>query len=100
MTDLQPLVALLNRFPEAVEARASARFRVRLNPTDIKLEGDALASHVAGADGLLVSPVNRFDAALIRSLPDTVRIMATFSVGLDLHAPLSAGHGPCGPPRL
>ena len=89
MTDLQPLVALLNRFPEAVEARASARFRVRLNPTDIKLEGDALASHVAGADGLLVSPVNRFDAALIRSLPDTVRIMATFSVGLD-HIDLDA----------
>lgn len=89
MTEPPPLIALLNRFPQAVEARAARRFRVRANPSDIKLEGAALTAHVTGADGLLVSPVNRFDAAAIDGLPDTVRIMATFSVGLD-HIDLDA----------
>lgn len=78
-----PRLALLNRFPDAVEARAARSFRVRANPTDDKLTGETLLAQLAGADAALVSPVNRFDAAILDQFPPSVRIIATFSVGYD-----------------
>lgn len=86
----KPVLALARTLPDAVEARAARDYDARPAPVDIPpLGGDALVAHAAGADGLLVAPGNMVTAAVIAALPDTVRIIASFSVGVD-HIDLDA----------
>jgi lactate dehydrogenase-like 2-hydroxyacid dehydrogenase len=52
------------------------------------------AARASGARGLLVTPTNRLDAAAMAALPDSVGIIATFSVGyehLDVNAAAARG---------
>jgi lactate dehydrogenase-like 2-hydroxyacid dehydrogenase len=71
------------RLPPDVEQRAAKSYGARLNKEDVAYSADRLIELAAGADGLLVCPGNTIDAALIARLPDTVRILATYSVGYD-----------------
>lgn len=80
----KPVLALARTLPEAVEARAARDYAARPASLDTPPLGeDALVAHAAGADGLLVAPGNAVTAAVIDALPDSVRIIATFSVGFD-----------------
>jgi lactate dehydrogenase-like 2-hydroxyacid dehydrogenase len=84
------VLALARRLPEEVEARAARDYDARIAPVDAPaLGGDALVAHAAGADGLLVAPGNAVTAEVIAALPDSVRVIATFSVGFD-HIDLDA----------
>jgi lactate dehydrogenase-like 2-hydroxyacid dehydrogenase len=85
----KPSLLLTRKLPDAVEARAVRDYRATLNPDDTPLTGAQLAARAAGADGILCSAGDRLDAAAIAALPDSVRIVATFSVGTD-HIDLNA----------
>ncbi|MBB4265465.1 2-hydroxyacid dehydrogenase [Roseospira visakhapatnamensis] len=88
--DPKPVLALARVLPDAVEARAARDYNVRPAPVDHPpLGGDALVAQAAGADGLLVAPGNAVTAAVIGALPDSLRVIATFSVGFD-HIDLDA----------
>ncbi|HYG85852.1 MAG TPA: D-glycerate dehydrogenase [Azospirillum sp.] len=80
---------LTRKLPDAVESRAARDYRATLNADDTPWTGDALAQRAAGADGVLCAAGDRLDAATIAALPDSVRILATFSVGTD-HIDLAA----------
>jgi lactate dehydrogenase-like 2-hydroxyacid dehydrogenase len=77
----KPVLLITRRLPPAVEARAAQDFDARLTPSDTPIP-DVLA-RAAGASAVLTCPGDRFDAALIGALPDSVRVIATFSVGFD-----------------
>lgn len=79
----KPVILVTRRLPEAVQARLRRDYDARLNDDDTLYDRDSLVSAAAGADGLLVTPTDRIDGALIGMLPDTVRIIATFSVGYE-----------------
>jgi len=49
----------------------------------------AVLANLRGVDAILCTPADRFDAALIAQLPETVRVIGTFSVGLE-HIDLAA----------
>jgi len=51
--------------------------------------GVILARAAEGADALLCAPADRLDAACIEALPASLRVLATFSVGMD-HIDLAA----------
>ncbi|WP_448187279.1 2-hydroxyacid dehydrogenase [Azospirillum sp. sgz301742] len=87
----KPSLLLTRKLPDAVEARALRDYRATLNPDDTPLSGLELAARATevGADGILCSAGDRLDAAAIAALPDSVRILATFSVGTD-HIDLKA----------
>jgi len=56
--------------------------------------GDQLLERAQGADGLLVTPTEKCTGDFIAQLPETVKIMATFSVGydhIDVNAATAAG---------
>ncbi|MBP2314057.1 2-hydroxyacid dehydrogenase [Azospirillum soli] len=91
-TDAQasrPVLVLTRHLPDAVEARAARDYDARLNPEDKALSGTDIAARAQGADGVLCSAGDRLDADAIKALPDSVRILATFSVGTD-HIDLNA----------
>ncbi len=86
---MQASVLLTRRLPDAVEARAQKDFNATLKQTTDPYPADELLARAEGKDGLLISPSDKIDAALIARLPASVRIIATFSVGYD-HIDLNA----------
>lgn len=71
------------RLPSAVEERCRSEFKAILNPDDRVYSADEVRSLAEGVDAILCAPGDKFDAALISSLPASVKVLGTFSVGYD-----------------
>jgi lactate dehydrogenase-like 2-hydroxyacid dehydrogenase len=84
-----PVLLLTRRFPDAVTARAARDYRIIVNDDDHAYGPDEIAAKAEGADAVMVSAVDKIPGDLIRALPDSVRMIATFSVGTD-HIDLAA----------
>ena len=85
----KPVLLVTRQFPEAVEARAARDYDARLNTKD-QLYGPAEIIRLsAGADAILCASTEKLDAATIAALPASVKVIGTFSVGLD-HVDLPA----------
>jgi lactate dehydrogenase-like 2-hydroxyacid dehydrogenase len=67
-------------------ARAEAAYRV-----DVLREGEAILAAARDLDAMLCTPWDRLDDAVIAGLPQSVRVLGTFSVGTD-HIDLRAAH--------
>ncbi|MGH7081062.1 MAG: 2-hydroxyacid dehydrogenase [Acetobacteraceae bacterium] len=79
----KPVLLVTRRLPPAVEARAAREFEARLNSEDRQLDAEELSERAGGAVAILATPTDRLDAALLRRLPESVRVVGTFSVGFD-----------------
>ncbi len=79
----KPKILVARKLPPAVEARLSRDYDVRLNESDRIYSRRELCEALAGFDGLIVTPSETLDAATIAELPETIGIIATFSVGYD-----------------
>ena len=86
----KPVLLVTRRLPQAVEARATRDYEARLTASDTPIP-DLLARAV-GADAILTCPGDHINAALIGALPDSVKVIATFSVGYD-HIDVAAAAG-------
>ena len=82
-------ILLTRKFPDAVEARALRDYLAKPNPSDVNHAGDELARLSQGMDGMLISSTNKLSADVIAKLAPSVKIMATFSVGIE-HVDLAA----------
>jgi lactate dehydrogenase-like 2-hydroxyacid dehydrogenase len=83
MTARKPRVLATRLFPEAVEARLTANFDATLNPKDTNYDGATLARLTEGYDGIMCAAGDPLNAATIASLPASVKMIATFSVGYE-----------------
>ncbi len=79
----KPVLLVTRRLPEAVEARAARDYQATLNPEDAHRTGADIVRLAEGAHAVLCCPAEKLDAATIATLPDTVRVIGTFSVGYD-----------------
>ena len=77
------------KLPDAVEARAARDYRAQLNPKDKNYTAEDLAELSQGMDALLIASTNKMTADAIEGLANSVRIVATFSVGIE-HIDLKA----------
>ena len=94
---------MTRRLPPAVEARAVRDYDARLNPEDVPRNGADIVRLAEGAAAILCCPAERLDAAAIMALPDTVRVIATFSVGYDhiaVEAAAARGIAVCNTPGV
>lgn len=69
--------------PDQVMARAGDAYETSVSENDEVLNADQIAAMAHGCDGLLVTPSEKITAGVIDALPDSIRIIATFSVGYD-----------------
>ncbi len=83
MSDRKPRVLATRLFPPAVQARLQANFDAVLNPDDVVYDADRLARAMAGCEGLMCAAGDPVNAAAIARFPDSLRIIATFSVGYE-----------------
>ena len=80
---MKPVVLVTRKLPQAVEDRLRRDYQPRLNPDDRLYSSDALIESAAGADAIIPCHTERFSAEVIGRLPQSVRIIANFSVGYD-----------------
>jgi lactate dehydrogenase-like 2-hydroxyacid dehydrogenase len=88
------MLLITRRLPPAVEARAAAEYELRQLNMESAFDPASLLDSVAGVDAILCTPADRFDEAVIRQLPKSVKVIATFSVGtehIDIAAATAAG---------
>jgi lactate dehydrogenase-like 2-hydroxyacid dehydrogenase len=88
-TAVRPRILVTRKLPEAVERRVARDYDARLSPDDAALDAAAMGDAAEGCDGVIVCAADKVGADAIDSLPDSVKIIATFSVGTD-HIDLGA----------
>ena len=82
MTDRQKIV-VARRLPPLVEERAKRDYDTILNPGDRILGTDELLALAEGAAALLICSSEKITRDVVNRLPASVKIVSTFSVGLD-----------------
>ncbi len=85
----KPIVLVTRKLPDAVEDRLAENYEVRLNPDDVLYSADELIERAQGADAILPCHTEHFTPEVVDGLPESVRIVANFSVGVD-HCNLEA----------
>jgi lactate dehydrogenase-like 2-hydroxyacid dehydrogenase len=89
--------------PGAVAARAKRDYEAVFLDMHGPFHAASLAPHLDGAGGILCTPADRFDAGVIAGLPASVRVIGTYSVGvehIDLEAAAARGIAVCNTPDV
>jgi lactate dehydrogenase-like 2-hydroxyacid dehydrogenase len=77
----KPVLFITRRLPASIETQAEREFTARLTPSDVAISD--LVAKSQGADAILCCPGDTLDAKTIAALPDSVKVVGTFSVGID-----------------
>jgi lactate dehydrogenase-like 2-hydroxyacid dehydrogenase len=80
---MKPKLLVTRKLPEAVERRAAASYDAILNGEDRQYAPAEMVQKGAAMQGILCTVTDDFSAPVIAKLPDSVRVLATFSVGYD-----------------
>ena len=76
-------VLVSRRLPVDVAARVDQDYDAVLNQEDDRYSTEALLAAAEGKDALMVSSSDKLSADVLAKMPDTVRIIATVSVGYE-----------------
>jgi lactate dehydrogenase-like 2-hydroxyacid dehydrogenase len=87
--DKKPVVLVTRKLPAVVEDKLAQHFITLLNPDDRLYDTAELLERAAAADAILPCHTEKFSADTIARLPQRVRAIANFSVGVD-HVDLQA----------
>ena len=85
-------VFVMSTLPDAVEARLKDDYDPILNTDDHLVDPLQLGTLADGCEAVIVSPADVIKAEAIAALPDSVRMVPTFSVGFN-HIDLDAAKG-------
>ena len=94
MTAPRLSILVTRALPQDIESRMRDLFDVRLNADDVPMTAGEIAAGAVGVDAVVPTVTDRFDAGLIANLPETVRLLANFGVGvnhIDLDAAAARG---------
>ena len=78
----KPKVLATRTLPDAVEKRLAQDYNVRLNPDDALYSPDELIELAQEIDAILPCHTEHFTPDVVQRLPDSVKIVANFSVGV------------------
>ena len=79
----RPRILVTRKMMPDVEKRISEEFRATLNPEDRRMGKEEILAKAATHDGLLLTSFDKLGPDFIPALPDSIRIIATHSVGHD-----------------
>lgn len=80
---MKPVVLVTRKLPDSVEDRLRRDYTAILNPNDALYSGDQIVERAQGADAIMPCHTEKFSADVIARLPESVRVIANFSVGYD-----------------
>ena len=79
----KPKLVVTTRYVPAVEERLEREFEVRRDATSRVLSSAELLALADGADAMFITPMDRLDAAFFERISKSVKVISTYSVGLD-----------------
>src|SRR5580692_2186296 len=85
----KPVLVVTTRFMDAIEARIDQDYDARRNPHERPFTPDELIEASSGADALFITPLDRLDSDFFKRVAASVKVIATYSVGVD-HIDLQA----------
>lgn len=85
----KPVLVVTSHFMDKIEARIDRDYNARRSPDERPFTRDELLEALSGADALFITPFDRLDADFFKRLPTSVKVIATYSVGID-HIDLQA----------
>lgn len=85
----KPKLVVTNLYPPDVEERLDREFELRREASGRALSSAELLAFADGADAMLITPMDRLDAAFFERVSKSVKVISTYSVGLD-HIDLKA----------
>jgi lactate dehydrogenase-like 2-hydroxyacid dehydrogenase len=89
MSVKKPILVVTTRFVRPVETRIDNEFEVRRKADGTPFQHDELLAAAEGADALFVTPFDRLDAAFFERVSPSVKVISTYSIGVD-HIDLQA----------
>lgn len=87
-------ILITRKLPPKAEAAFAESFTCHLNESDTAKSADQIVAEAEGMDGIALTSMDKFPAALINRLPASVKILATVSVGhehIDIPAAKARG---------
>ena len=79
----QAKILVTRRMPVNVETRVARDYQATLNADDRLYSSAEILDAAQGHDGILCCSTEKFSAEVISALPESVKILATFSVGYE-----------------
>lgn len=80
---MKPVVLVTRKLPDAVEARLQKDYDALLNPDDTLYTSDDIIKKAQGVDAIMPCHSEKFNNDVFSRLPESVKIIANFSVGYD-----------------
>ena len=85
----KPILVVTSRYTKEIEDRIDREYSARRQSNQFPFSQQQLLSAAEGADALLITPADRLDSGFFQKVSPTVKIIATYSVGLE-HIDLEA----------
>jgi lactate dehydrogenase-like 2-hydroxyacid dehydrogenase len=85
----KPILVVTTQFVQPVETRINDEFEVRRKADRTPFQHNELLAAADGADALFVTPFDKLDADFFSRVSPSVKVISTYSVGLD-HIDLQA----------
>jgi lactate dehydrogenase-like 2-hydroxyacid dehydrogenase len=79
----KPILVVTSRFIKPVDARIEREYEVRRKTDGTLFTRDELLAMSEGADAMLVTPFDRLDSEFFRQISSSVKVISTYSVGID-----------------
>ena len=79
----KPKLVVTNRYLPAIEERLEREFDVKRETSGRPLSSADLSALAEGADAMFITPMDRLDTAFFEHVPESVKVISTYSVGLD-----------------
>jgi lactate dehydrogenase-like 2-hydroxyacid dehydrogenase len=89
MSVKKPILVVTTRFVKPVATRIDNEFEVRRKADGTPFQHDELLAAAEGADALFITPFDRLDADFFERVSPSVKVISTYSVGVD-HIDLQA----------
>jgi lactate dehydrogenase-like 2-hydroxyacid dehydrogenase len=79
----KPILVVTSRFIKPIDARIDTEYEVRRKTDGTLFTRDELLAASEGADAILITPFDRLDADFFRQISPSVKVISTYSVGID-----------------
>ncbi len=79
----RPRVLVTRQLPQGTEERLQRDYDAILNRDDSLYDTETLLQKAEGCDALLPCPTDKLNGEVIDRLPESIKVIATFSVGYD-----------------
>jgi lactate dehydrogenase-like 2-hydroxyacid dehydrogenase len=79
----KPILVITSHFIKPVDARIESDYEVRRKADGTLFTLDELLAAAEGADAMLIVPFDRLDSEFFRRVSPSVKVISTYSVGVD-----------------